>query len=515
MATSVNLDALIPREDFEAASANDDAPVPQSISIRDLETSAFFYQALRKPDFQRESSEWDPARVTGLIKTFIQGDLIPAVILWKHREYLFVIDGAHRLSALIAWVLNDYGDGELSQKYYGHSISQEQLGQAEKVRRMVQKEVGSYSDLVKAAANPTHYGPDMVANARALGSRALILQWVRGSFTVAEDSFVRINQQAANITPQELALIRGRKRPDVIAARSIMRRGSGHLSSGQFSEESIQSLKEIAHSVYQLLFEPEISYPIKSLNLPVGGGAYSGTALKMVHDFVEMSIGKTHDEADVSGARTVSILKRVKRSAELICSNAPGSLGLHPAIYFYSWTGKQQPILFLTMAEILLEHERDKKLNAFLNRRRMFEEFIIKNRALLNQIVRKFGTKDSGKAHLKNFYQAVFDAIDAGLDHEAIVESVTKNKSFTYLQPSESPYSGVSGGRYSAMVKSGLVISELLPQAQKCQICGGLVPFQAISIDHRKRLSEGGDSSISNLQITHPRCNTGVKEAAR
>jgi hypothetical protein len=36
MSVAVNLDALIPREDFEAVSANDDAPSPQTINVRDL-----------------------------------------------------------------------------------------------------------------------------------------------------------------------------------------------------------------------------------------------------------------------------------------------------------------------------------------------------------------------------------------------------------------------------------------------------------------------------------------------
>src|SRR5580704_10113678 len=66
------------------------------------------------PDFQRETTEWDPQRVVGLIQTFIEGDLVPAVILWQNKELLFVIDGSHRLSALTAWVHNDYGDGQLS-----------------------------------------------------------------------------------------------------------------------------------------------------------------------------------------------------------------------------------------------------------------------------------------------------------------------------------------------------------------------------------------------------------------
>jgi hypothetical protein len=125
MPNNVNLDALIAREDFEADRAGD-APVVQTISIKDLEAGAFFNLALRKPDFQRETIEWDPARVVGLIKTFVEGDLVPAVILWKNKELLFVIDGSHRLSALIAWAQDHYGDGELSQKLFNYAIPDEQ-----------------------------------------------------------------------------------------------------------------------------------------------------------------------------------------------------------------------------------------------------------------------------------------------------------------------------------------------------------------------------------------------------
>ncbi len=95
MALGVNIDALIPREDFDVMrTAEDEALTSQTIQVRDLERGAFFYGALRKPDFQRETSEWDHRRVIGLVTTFIDGDLIPGVILWKNRDLLFVIDGS-------------------------------------------------------------------------------------------------------------------------------------------------------------------------------------------------------------------------------------------------------------------------------------------------------------------------------------------------------------------------------------------------------------------------------------
>jgi len=384
MANNVNLDALISREDFEAISANEDAPVPSSITISNLKEDDFFYLALRKPDFQRESSEWDAKRVTQLIKTFLEGDLIPSVILWKHREHLFVIDGSHRLSALIAWVQNDYGDGERSRKFFGHSIPAEQLEHADRARKLIAKEVGSYADHVAAAKNPAAYGPDIKASSRALASRTLNLQFVRGDSAKAEQSFIRINQQAANITPQELELIKGRRLPDVIAARAIVRSGTGQFNWSGFSEKNAQSIRQYAQHIHSLLFEPELSYPIKTLDIPAGGSAYAATALKMVHDFVQLSVGRTDAAEDAVGDRTVEVIKRTNRAAELICSNKPTSIGLHPAVYFYSWTGKQQPILFLTMASILIDFERKKKLFDFISIRSELEAFIISNRSLFN-----------------------------------------------------------------------------------------------------------------------------------
>jgi hypothetical protein len=94
MAT-VNLDALIVREDFEVKGQGGEAPTKPSIEIRELESDQFFFSGLRKPDFQRETSEWDPKRVAGLVRTFLKDDLIPAVILWKNKDLYFAIDGSH------------------------------------------------------------------------------------------------------------------------------------------------------------------------------------------------------------------------------------------------------------------------------------------------------------------------------------------------------------------------------------------------------------------------------------
>lgn len=149
----------------------------------------------------------------------------------------------------------------------------------------------------------------------------------------------------------------------------------------------------------------------------------------MVHDLVEISVGNIAATDDSDGHRTSELLKRTRKVAELICSNKPGSIGLHPAVYFYSWTGKQQPVLFLTMAEMMVEMERNKTLRGFVAKRKSLEDFIMQNRSLFNQIVRKFGTKESGKGHLKSFYSQVLDFIGEGCSQEELVSRIVSHTS--------------------------------------------------------------------------------------
>ena len=119
----VNLDGLIPRDDFEAKPDQVAAvSATQTQTITELEKGKFFYSVLKKPDFQRETANWEPDTVAELIKSFVNDDLVPAIILWRSPSNdVFVIDGSHRLSSLIAWVQDDYGDGPISRRSRSYS----------------------------------------------------------------------------------------------------------------------------------------------------------------------------------------------------------------------------------------------------------------------------------------------------------------------------------------------------------------------------------------------------------
>ena len=510
MASHVNLDALIPREDF-CVSGPGEAPKKTTIQIQELEPGAFLYESLRKPDFQRQTEEWDPRRVAGLIRTFIEDDLIPAVILWQNKGLRFVIDGSHRLSALAAWVHDDYGDGERSKSFYNGEIPDEQKRFADQTRKLVEKEFGSYADHIASMKNSDAYGPDIRKRALTFGTLSLELQWVKGNVAKAENSFIRINQQAAMITPQELELIRCRKQPSVIAARAIIRRGTGHQYWAGMAEEKQTLIKERAKEIYSLIFQPPMPSPLTTISLPAGGPVYSGTALRMVYDFIRLCVGTASTEEDAVGEHTIEYLERTRKVMQFLLSSKVNSIGLHPAVYFYSWTGKQQPILFLTMAELMLNFQQKKQLPLFISVRKKLEEYLILNRALVAQVVRKFGTKMSGYEHVTKFYSTLIHHLLSGIATENLTDAVREESSFRFLQPEESPYE-TAPKRYSSKMKAGIVMRTLLTKELECPICGGKVPSQCLSLDHIERKEDGGMATVENGQLTHPYCQSGIKE---
>ena len=173
----VNLDALIPRLEFEVESGASNFNQLDKIPLRELE-SGFLLPMLRKPDFQRETARWTPAKVVDLVRTFLDGDLIPAIILWQSGKYVFVIDGAHRLSALMAWIANDYGDRSASVKFFDSQIPEEQKRVAERTRRLMADEVGSWADYVQAKADRDSVSEKMQNRLARIATNYLVAQWV-------------------------------------------------------------------------------------------------------------------------------------------------------------------------------------------------------------------------------------------------------------------------------------------------------------------------------------------------
>ncbi len=217
-------------------------------------------------------------------------------------------------------------------------------------------------------------------------------------------------------------------------------------------------------------------------------------------------VGTPTTEKDETGQKTIVYLTRCRRVMQLLLSDHPSSLGLHPAVYFYSWTGKQQPVLFLVVAQMFIEYDQGRKLPEFISIRQALEDFLVSNRALVSLVVRKFFTKSSCHAYLGLFYKQVFLLLYRLSSAQKVVDVITSYPIYSYLQPSVSLYLYKPVTIFSIQVKSVVAMRELLLLSPICSICFFIVPSLSLSIYHYTSIHYFFTLHPSYSHISHPFC---------
>jgi hypothetical protein len=98
MVQKVTLDAMIRREDFARELRGSPAPrIGSELKLGDLLPSSAIRRQLRKPEFQRETNYWSPPQMLKFLKSFVDGGVIPSIILWRS---LVIPIGMHFRSAI-------------------------------------------------------------------------------------------------------------------------------------------------------------------------------------------------------------------------------------------------------------------------------------------------------------------------------------------------------------------------------------------------------------------------------
>ena len=147
MAIRVTLDAMIPRDDFAVQADEFALDLFADLQITSLSRESPILKLMRKPDFQRETNHWSVDQLATFLESFLENEVIPSLILWMSPSFIFVIDGGHRLSALRAWMEDDYGDGTISQEFFGGEIPAAQKRSARRARAVIENRVGRYTAL--------------------------------------------------------------------------------------------------------------------------------------------------------------------------------------------------------------------------------------------------------------------------------------------------------------------------------------------------------------------------------
>ena len=518
----VNLDALIRRADLAApGELGEDI---NAMSIMGLEPRGLLYPALRKPDFQRETANWSPEQVADLIGTFARRDLIPAVILWRAGQNVFVIDGAHRLSALIAWVHNDYGDGEVSRRFFQNVIPEDQMRAAQRTRDLVKVAIGSYEDHKIAIDFPQNSRPDVVERAARIGWQDIPAQWIRNAdHDKAEKAFFRINQGGTKIDPVERRILSARRSSTALAARSIIRGGTGHNYWQQFEPDVRTKIEELGGEIHNLLFKPDLALPIKTLDLSLAGQGYGPRTLPFVFDLVNIvnrvqvkdsshkrAVVDTDLIADENGDGTIAYLTKVRRVLWRICSTNPSSLGLHPALYFYARSGTFQPAALLSYVMLFAEWDTPDFLK-FTAIRAKFEEFISVQSGI-TEAVRRLGSGARSRPRITALYRKIIAELGEGKTAADVATILRNDPSFEFFIFETSAITLFDDeSSFSRDIKGAAFIRDALPSAPKCPTCGGLMHRNGMQVGHKRARRDGGSGDLGNAFMQHPFCNSTVE----
>lgn len=522
----VNLDGLIPRQDLDtlgtapASASGDEGGIP----VSELAKGKLYLSLLRKPHFQRETDDWDVDNVVTLVKSLRDGHLIPAVIMWRSQSgYMFVIDGAHRLSALIAWVNNDYGDRGISDEHYKFDIPRKQKEIAEECRRRINAEVGTYSALSQALTGPNPTPQDIKWAANI--ARALTTQWVRGDAAIAAKSFLTINERSVQIDQTEKFMIESGDTPRVLAARALVRRARGHEYWGKFDHATRAKIEERAKQAYDVLFVPEDASPSDSAEFPPAGHASSANGLRLALDVVGLAniaapqtpsrkqdgrFESVEAEAvDKSGEATAAYLDKTYALVKYIAGQHPGSLGLHPAVYFWGATGSHQPTVFLAVLAFVQELVIKNELRLFTLHRARLEEFLVSNSDIGKFILKKHGGWKRSIRPIKDMLRIILSGLEMQKSDGQIEGDLLKAR--PDAETAEFQIERDSKRNWKE-TRSAAKRNAVLASAPRCPICKARMVITQASADHDQRRADGGGDGIENIQLTHQYCNTGFKE---
>ena len=462
--------------------------------------------------------------VKEFVKAFVEDELVPSVICWQSASRLsFVIDGAHRLSAIVAWLADDYGDGELSSQMYNFNIPAEQDRVAKKTRELIDSEIGSYKSFQAETKVPGSV-PAVADRARSLAHTNVPLLWVKGSDSAkAERAFFTINQSAVEIDATELKILNARNQPNAISARAIVRDAKGHKYWSAFSADGIVALEKDAKAIYAALYKPPLASPTGSEELPIAGYGYGTQTLPLIFEFTNIanSIPVTNTsksnrkfvvvpQATPNEADTLKVIGAAEKLCRRISTKHASSLGLHPAVYFYAASGKHQPTTVLSMAQLVMDFKTTKEFIEFTKVRKKFEDFLVSHKMYMNQLTVKHGSMTKGFIPIRDYYLFVLDLLKQDKTEAEIEKALSDSTKYQTLVK-EKPTLTEKAKKFTTEAKQYKLLQSVLETAMRCNLCGARVDKKSMHLGHTIDKKDGGLAETSNAEWQHPFCDSTFK----
>lgn len=519
--------------------------------IRFNDIKSEWFERLKKPDFQRETNAWSPIQCRDFIESVFLGRIIPSIILWKSEEngVTYILDGAHRLSILRAWMTDDYGDK--ADGYYERRDKSHINKVAEETRTLINSRIGSFHEfrisydklqkLIKEGEAPKKKMQErefLQANfySDVIGSNSsLYAQYETGNYESAEQSFLRINRQGQALDPWEATLIEYRKGS---YSRSIMHiangGGSGHYWPNQNlneeDQEKVATFSKFSKDIHTKLFVPPFAIPIQELTVPI----FVAPAYFQKHVYLleliplivwnqiainaedQIEILKRDFQTDPSNviSNANDILTKLNYRLEHISStkNNPQSLSLVPLFYWYNHRGQHlRSVLYGFTYWLFNGSETDvfnRKIIFSANREKV-EYVLFYYKQEIAALAGKSGAGLKAAKPMSDFFEDLINLLHN--EQNLKIEENELEPKILELTSSKKYNKSIkrSGRSFTKRDKSQSNINELFTSSVRCHICGGIVnlKYGGIQYDHVEEFRKVRKTDPENMRPTHPFCN--------
>lgn len=563
----VHLDHLIKRQSIRYFAQIDETDLSEQASIGNEDRSLRYddlmridgwITQIRKPDFQRETNAWTPKDCVDFLDTVVYGKIIPSIILWLNKEngLVYVLDGAHRLSVLRAWMLDDWGDR--AGNYYQRRNIEAIKNTASETRTIVHESVGLFNDYKyaytefnriidegkapKTEMSEKRFHQAVFYNRVVSGLLTLSVQWEKGDYESAEQSFLRINRSGQALDPWEATLIEYRNSSYARCIMSIANGGeSGHYWPTPSKDvsadilETLQGFSAKASQINRKLFVPPFKQPISDLNVPFMVAPEYFQKHKYLLEILPLL---TQRIIAISDERQIELMgKDFEKPANVIIANAEKtltaivnsldhfvsdvgnskSLSVVPLFYWYNNNGKFVRALFYGFVYWLLagseEDIKNRKIIFSINRDR-FESLLFDYKSEITASLQlKAGAGLKATTKITEFIQDLMLLLNSNINKSAEeldeeVSDLIQKKGLMYSTKSKAKRSRL----YSSQDKTTINIREMFTSSIRCHICGGVVNIQqGLQYDHSQDFAIYGFTDPETGKPTHPFCNNFKK----
>lgn len=564
---TVYLDHLITRESLRyrrpVHEIRTDDNARNTLALRQLfeDDSSRRVKLLRKPDFQRATWAWTPDECVSLLESVINEQVIPSIVMWSSpdNDFDYILDGAHRVSVVLAWLNDSWGD-HLPEHVYGDAIQANRVKRAAQiVRQRVVSRIGSIHDYKMAderfeiIALEGREIPrevlDETTFQRATFYRRLRrdqvyfhILWVKGDYRRAEQSFLKINQTGRQLSGWETKLVENRNSS---LARLVMATAnvatSEHywplqLEDGPVDQEykdRIEQIRDGVVAINKVLFVPPYRSQITQLQQPYLVAPDEPTKpayLAELFTIIEGGRGQEPEtnrllQMDANAAPKQIIdngLVRIGHAAEVfshLTGTSSRSLGIVPLLYFYTEGGRYTRHLLYGFLYWLFCDQSDENVltrkRLLCSHRESFERVLRRGKeVVVSGLTRKTGSGADVTRQAGQYFQDILELVIRHNDQDESVEFKREYKQITKkflerrMQDDAASEPGGRSRQATGRQRRTIKGQAFLNSAVRCEICEGILdPASHVEYDHVQPWHNQGATILSNLRMTHPFCN--------